>query len=221
MRLTEKYQEVSEITKGTTYESFFNILHLLATCSYLSFAQLNAYNPKICTDKGRLHKLTTLVELGYMNRQDGIYIPTEKTIKVLADEGYNVDILPALPTGQGNAHSLAVSEAIIKAMKEPFFHAIIRPYFKYLIPDFAVVYKNGDKAKLVFVEVEETDKPDSYLEEKRVKYNQLARDPQAYKTWKYWAEKLGLRVCSESEFCFSIKCYGDTKEGWGRWQSIK
>lgn len=201
MRLSEKYPEFNSVLKGgIPHKQLFELLYTVSLCRYVARKQLSLDFPRISS----LRKFDILRNAGYLKETDGIYTTTDKTLNLLKNEGYNTDIIIDRPAqGKGLAHSFKCTSVILQERKAPFFYAVIRPYFKYLVPDFAIVYKNDDKAKLVFFEIEESDKPESYLEDKKAKYEQLGRDPLAYRAWKNWAEKLGLGVCKEEEFCFS------------------
>ena len=202
-RFKEKYPEFDHILFGEIpYKKLFDLFQLLATVKYATKDQLNSEFPKIATDRKPIRKLTKLTELGYLDQTNGVYRATKKTYDLLKAENYNIAILPKIPSEGGDAHSLKCTDEILKARKEPFFYAIIYPYFKIFRPDFSIVYKDGDKAKWVMIEVERTEKPPRYLENKKLDYELLGKNDLAYRSWKYWAEKLGLRACSESEFCF-------------------
>lgn len=204
----EQYPELEALVKGSSYRQLFDMLYTLALVRYATPEHLRAVNFKL----GTTGKLGKIVELGYMSFTGGIfYMITDKALVLLEKHGYNTKIIKRKLTGEMKAHQAVITSVILDIMKDQHFFTVFYPQFKhegeqaaFLIPDAAVVYNDGDKAKLVFLEVELSDKPKNYLDNKRQNYLQLSSLYWVYdKWWKSYAQKLGLGMCEPKDFCFS------------------
>ncbi|RJQ67318.1 MAG: hypothetical protein C4519_24285 [Desulfobacteraceae bacterium] len=128
-------------------------------------------------------------------------------------EGFNTRILQKKLQGEAAQHQQKLSSVIFGLFNEPDFYSVFYPIFKrppdyteiYLIPDYCLIRKRDSAYKIEFGEVEVSDKPRGYTEEKQAKYEQVAKDGNTYhKWWAYHAGQLGLPMCSIDNFCFSV-----------------
>lgn len=171
---------------------------------YVRQSQLKDINKgyaKICAKK----KLQILVDLKLLIvRNEDVYIATNEAVQVLKDKGYT-EVFPAGITGDGAINSINNTECFIQAMKLTGFKALLFPSFGYIVPDALMVRTNDKGYKLDFLEVEASKSGwNNWLEEKRIKYLELAKDRQAYEYWKVQAGYLGLPVPDIKDFKFSV-----------------
>lgn len=215
-----KYPDLRPLTKGSSFKHVFDFLYKAGQLRYTNYEILNQVSEKVGTPK----KLSKFVELGYLvsNPGDILTVPA-KTFDILTGENYNCKILkPA--EGEGNPHNLKVAEIVYNLTKEPDFYAVFYPNFTDLVPDFCLIRKtevvNQVAYKIIFGEVEQEKFGwAEYLENKKAKYDKLARDTDIYeKWWKVWSENLNLPFFRLEDFCFSISCFGKIKREWGGWQ---
>lgn len=208
----EQYPELEELVKGSSFKQLFNMLYALALVRYATPEHLRAVNFKLGTS-GKLGKIS---ELGYISLTGvAFYTVTDKGLDLLQNNGYNTSIIKRKLTGQMKEHQSVITSVILKEMNKPDFYKVFYPQFRhegdqaaFLIPDAAIVYKEGGKAKLVFLEVELSDKPKDYLDNKRRNYLELSGLYWLYdKWWRSYAQKLGLGMCKPEEFCFEVKIH--------------
>lgn len=216
MRLEEKYSDLTDIVKGSSFSQLFQLLWTLGTVKYATKEQLNSVNSKLATKK----KLEKLASADYLSVRNNVFKITRKTLHLLKVQGYNTAIIPRKLTGEGDINEINNTSVFLQALKLTDFHALFYPHFKYLIPDACLFLKKEDKGKLVFLEIERP-KPDwaNYLEDKRDKYIRLAEDQEIYDIWwKEWARKLKLEMCQQEEFYFSVWCVGQIRREWHGWK---
>lgn len=213
----EKYPDLYPLTKGSSFNQLADLLYTLALCRYLDRITLADKNFKLATGP----KFKKLAELAYIADNDGVYSISKNGLQFL-NERRNCKFLK-VPKGEGIKDGLQVGKIVYRTTKMSDFYAILYPDFRFLRPDFAAVFRRGDRAKLVFVEVEkEKDGWDNYLEDKRAKYDRLAGDYEIYsRWWKHCSKELELNFCSPEDFCFSVLCVGDIKKDWRGWQFKK
>ncbi len=206
----EQYPELEALVKGSSYRQLFDMLYTLALVRYATPEHMRAVNFKLGTS-GKLEKIT---EKGYISFTGGtFYTITDKGLVLLEKNGYNTKIIKRKLTGEMKEHQAVITSVILTLMKDPQFFTVFYPQFKhegeqaaFLIPDAAVVFKDGNKAKLVFLEVELSDKPNNYLDNKRRNYLELGSLYWFYdKWWRSYAQKLGIGLCKPEEFCFSTQ----------------
>jgi len=150
--------------------------------------------------------LKILQETGYIQGADYFQI-TPKAVKLLADNGYITAHIAKRFQGDFGEHQRRLTEIILAETNDPDFFTAFYSSFEFgLIPDTCVIYRRLNKAKIVFLEVERTDKPKEYLEEKKKKYNQLARSEWVYSKW--WARQCDIfnfKLCPINDFGFSLR----------------
>lgn len=224
MILEERYPDIIGLLKtGISFKHFTDFLYTLALVKYATYEHLNFVSNKL----GTRPKIEKLTELGYLETYpQGVSVITRKSLELLEEQEYNTEVIAQRVTGEGLKDEICKTTCKLHYMQQPYFHSLFHPSFTeigtlhpFLIPDFAVVEKKDDKARLFFVEVE-TEKYNwkEYLENKRRKYDIIAADPDIYnKWWKKWASALRLQVCPEKEFCFHIVCIGKFKADWEGW----
>ena len=206
----EQYPELEALVKGSSYRQLFDMLYTLALVRYATPEHLRAVNFKLGTS-GKLGKITELDYISFTGVS--FYTITDKALVLLERNGYNTKIIKRKLTGEMKEHQAVITSVILDLMKNPQFFAVFYPQFKhegeqaaFLIPDAAVVFKDEDKVKLIFLEVELSDKPNNYLDNKRKNYLELSSLYWFYdKWWRSYAQKLGLGLCKPEEFCFSIE----------------
>jgi hypothetical protein len=224
MMIAERYPELAELTKGSSFSQLIALVKTLGLVRYASLDQLRAVNFKL----GTAPKIARLCELGFFCVQNpGVYAITSKSLELLKENRINTRILKQEVTGKGAKHTLDRTSVILEEMKDPDFYTVTYPSFKkdgdqWLVPDALLVFsdKANRRYKLEFLEVEE-EKPDQlrYLEDKKEKYEELAKDNNIWeKWWKHNAELIGLPFCKRKDFCFSVKCYGNITANWRGWQ---
>jgi hypothetical protein len=208
MKLNERHPELEPIIKGGSYKQLFDLFYTLNQLRYATKANLNRINAKMGTPK----KLKTLVDLGFLFFTDkGYYYPTSKTLKILENEGYNTNFLQKKFKGEAGDHQQKLTDRLITFTENEHFYSISYPIFckaprytePFLIPDALICFKNDKGYKLLFVEVENSEKPPGYLESKERNYKIIASD---YNTWAKWWKAhcsfLGLPFCKVENFCF-------------------
>lgn len=204
MNRSDRYSDLADIAKHTSYKQIFDLFHIVASCRYCTFKHLHAVNHRV----GNKKHLVNLVELGYLSLTDNkVFFTTPKTWYLLQAEGYNTDIIHKTLEAKAPEHELDITTALLNIYKEPDFYAVIYPHFVTLIPDACIVYKKDDAHKIVFLEVE-NEKPgwENYLNEKKKKYEELGRNEEVYTVWwKKWHSLLKLPYCSIDQFSFSYR----------------
>lgn len=219
------HPDLEPIANKASYRQIFDLLYTLARCRYATFKQLHPLNHRIATK----NNLVRLTELDYLKpvelvKNGPAYHITEKTREILKREGYNTEVLQKSFTGNALHHALKITDCLLNLQGQSFFYQVFYPIFReppdyrqeFLRPDFAVVWKDGNRVKLQFGEVE-TEKPDweNYLLKKREKYEAIAQDKNTKEMWwKCWSER--LRLLYGDDFCFSVLCSKQTDwKGWG------
>jgi hypothetical protein len=216
LELKEKLREIIPLSSGGSFQLLWDMLYHIRLLKYVHQMQLKEINPrysKICaTDK-----LNFLVNLGLLESpKKDIYIGTDKTTVSLAQEGVYVKSLPNISTGLGEINQLNNTEVFIQALKLPLFKALLYPYFSYTIPDALLVLMDGDKYKLVFLEIEASKANwSNWLENKRINYLRLAQDRQVYAYWKTQCNHLNIAPPKIEDFKFSVTIVGNVKKEFG------
>lgn len=232
MRKAELYSDLDWIENKFSFHQLFELFYTLARVRYATPKQLQPLNHRVATKTN----LVRFCESGYLDgvslvKNETAFYITDKTKQILANEGFNVKVLQKDFTGQTLIHPLKITDCILKLQGEEHFYNVFYPVFReapkydkeFLRPDFCVVWKNGNSYKIEFGEVE-TEKPDwiNYLLIKKEKYQKLATDKNLYSLWwKSWANKLELPFCKETDFCFSVRCFGNIKYDWEGWNFTK
>lgn len=217
MKLEDKHKELAPIIKGSSFNQIFNWFYQLAQIRYATKEHLNFFNNKIGTPK----KLKALTDEGFLLSVNDYFFTAPKTLKILQDNGFDTGILQHKFTGEVGKHQKTLSSVIFEIMKEPFFYRVFYPKLsykgdtRYIEPDACLIFKDGDKAKVEFLEVE-NEKPDwfSHLQSKHDRYKIKAQDYNLFEWWKIYAEKMKLE---SDEFCFSIRCYSAERYEWEGW----
>ena len=209
------YPDLKPLTAGASFNLLFSTLyyaHLLRYSTTDLLKQLTG-SVKIATRS----KMQTLVELGYLNRNDKVFKTTAKTLDLLEKQGYNRRLLPRPVEGWGA--ELYNSEAICKLLQHKNYRSFLYPHFQYVIPDGLLVLQDGDRYQLNFIEVE-ADKANhqEYLENKRQGYERLARDPIVFKYWQGIAPHLNLPCPKIEDFRFGVWCYSSLSFSWNGWR---
>lgn len=213
MKLHERYPELEPLTAGASFKQLFDLFYTQGQLRYCNYKHLNRLNGKMGTPK----KLKTLTDLGFLNITDnGYYFTTHKTLKLLENEGYNTQFLQKEFKGEAKDHQQKLTDCLLNFTDNEYFYSISYPIFckapkyteKLLEPDALVTFKRDGEYKLLFVEVENSEKPKGYLEGKERNYNIVARD---YNTWAKWwkahSSLLSLPYCSVDDFCFEWRVY--------------
>lgn len=228
------------VQKGTTWQNIYDALWHIGTIRYGTYEQLknvfgkNTWAGKVLTlkSKKRDGKIPILKNLGYINHYDNdVLTLTEKGLEFLKIYSeYNTDIIQ-LPTGSGKKDGIYNAEVLMRVIKLPEFHALFyadsdfyenpRDHQAFLVPDAALVLKRGDKARLLFLEIE-NQKPNwaNHVEGKKWKYSTIAKRLDTWDVW--WRKKcqaLKLDHCPIDEFGFSVWCIGGYKpdNDWPGW----
>jgi hypothetical protein len=173
--------------------------------------------------------MAILVEKGYLTKSpEGVISLTPKAVTFLDEySDYNTKIIK-LAQGVGKRDSLYNSDVLLQVMKSPDFYALFYPVFyenkkdaqPFLIPDGAIVFKKGNQAKLVFLEIER-EKPDwqSHLETKRLKYKAIAEKQESWSEWwKSECQNLKFKHCEMKDFGFTVWCIGGFHADWKGWE---
>jgi hypothetical protein len=209
MQFADKYSDLVQTVKGSTYKKFFDWLYMAAQLRYATKDHLNRLSKQFGTKK----KLDSLRESGFLTaiRNGDVYVITPKSTKVLEDEGYNISILQKDFNGLSVNHELKITDAILTL--QPY--AVFYYDFGYVRPDAIVILKRDNAYKIEMLEVEEPKSNwNAYLEDKKLNYTKLASDIEIYeKWWKVWSEKLKLPYPKMDNFCFDVLLYKDGKEG--------
>lgn len=222
--------ELEAIRKGATWQNIYDCLWTIATVRYVTRQQLAKYFPdavwqkKIATKK----KLDFLVQKGFLEEfSDGVLTATRKAVKLLKDYSDKNYRIIKLPKGTGKRDSVFNTDFLLQVMNSADFHAFLYPAFhehtkadqSFLLPDAAVVFRKDNKARIIFLEIE-NPKPEwhSYLEKKAKNYDIIAGRRETWSVWwKEQCEKLEIKHCKEDEFGFQIWCFGKFKADWPGW----
>lgn len=168
------------------------------------------YSQHIYTKKS----LIQLSELGFIDLEPVRL--TSKGFKLLENNGFYIEHLQKRMRGIGNEHDLKITKIIFSL--QPF--TVFYPYFDIgLQPDACLIFKNDKGYKIEFLEVENSAKPEGYLEGKKMNYERLAQDFSTWNVWwREWSAKLDLPFCTVDKFCFCIVCYGKSNYTWSGWR---
>lgn len=203
---------------GATFSQLWQIFYytrLFKYISYKHYIQIKSSYNKICTEK----RLLKLCELGYLKSpQDDVYCATNKVLPILKEAGFNIDVLPNEPIGLGDINELNNTDVFVQAVKRKYFHSLLFPNFKYLIPDALLVEldKENNKYKLTFLEIEaKKPKWNEYIVEKRHNYIQLSKSIEVYNYWSEVCLKIGFSKPKIEDFKFNVCFICSLKENFG------
>ncbi len=171
----------------------FWILYLVRYATFKQLKSVRKLSVQRVFTKKNLAKLT---ELGYLKVNGNVYSLASKGFEFL---GQNEPRL----RGEGSDHTLKITDILLSLMDQPHFFTVEYPHFGELVPDACIIWKDGNRYKVEFLEVENSEKHPSYLEEKRAKYERNGK--QIHQWW------------GGGEFCYSVRCYGD-KRNWRAWR---
>lgn len=141
-------------------------------------------------------------------------------------EGFSIAHLQSKFTGEIVNHELKITSVILEL--QPW--RVLYPTFteppayttEYLRPDACLVFKDQNRYKLQFLEVEtEKGNWENYLLAKSDKYDKIASDFNTYDKWaRFHFQRLGLTLPEIKDFCFSILCVTDKEVdfGWRGWE---
>ncbi len=226
--------ELSELKKGATWQNVCDMLWHIGTVRYVTEAQLKKAFKKVtwCNKCVTPRKIAILSEKKYIalheNSAMSILAKGKEFLKTYSD--FNTDLI-TIPKGTGGKDNLTNAEILLWIVQLPDFFALFYPdsdfyenpgdHQPFLIPDGALLFRRGDKAKLVFLEIE-NPKPNwlEHLESKKWKYSVIAKRKETWSVW--WlkmCEKLQIRHCPMDEFGFGVWCIGDFKPDseWPGW----
>jgi len=215
--LEYEYPDLKPLTVGASFSQVIQTLHAAHLLRYSTQEHLKTLGSwKIATKK----KLQTLADLGYLVKNEQVFTSTRKTLDLLIKQGYKRELLP--PHAEGRGAEIYNSDALVKIIRHPFYKQLLYPHFEYVIPDGLLILQDGDRYQLNFIEVE-VRKPKwaEYLEDKRQKYERLARDEQVFRYWAIIAPFVGLKCPRINDFKFQVVCVGDVHFEWEGWRFIK
>jgi hypothetical protein len=184
-RTLPRLKQVLSMLYGIRYTS----LDMLKTVKSPSILHI-ATAPSFAT----LKQMKTLAE-----PRPGVFCLDSRGFKLLDKRPYS--------TNGGGDHDLAVARHVLQAITERGA-SVIYPKFERirLYPDALLIYKGEGRFRLEFLEVELSQKPPGYLDEKMQKYRALSKDPATYTDW--WEAhrgKLGLPFVGIDKFCFGVR----------------
>lgn len=196
-----EYPDLKPLTKGASFHQVIQTLYFAHLLRYSTQEHLKAVGSwKIATK----NKLETLVALGYLVKTGEVFKSTTKTLELLIKLDYNRSILP--PPAEGAGVEIYNSLQLVKIIKAPFYKHLLYPHFGYLIPDALAVFVDGNRYQLRFIEVEaKKPKWEEYIDDKRRKYERLARDEQVYRYWREMSQYLGLKCPNMADFRFKLE----------------
>ena len=224
-------EDLADLKKGASWQNIYDLLWHIATVRYVTYPQLKAAFPQAtwrikCATPKKLNKLT---DKGLISKsQAGIFTATFQTVKFLEKySDYKTGLIkPA--QGQGERDGLHNADVLLKAINLPHFYALFYPDFyehprdkqPFLVPDGALVFKKNDKAKLVFLEIEQPKSDwEGYLKDKQWKYELIAGREETWSVW--WRQScklLGFSQCPVDEFGFEVWCIGAFQADWPGWE---
>jgi hypothetical protein len=213
----DKYPELADLIKGSSYNQLFQLLYKVALLRYATPEHLKRISFKI----GTVKKTARLNELGLLNTHpSGVSVITDKGLNLLKEEGYNTEPVNKKLQGTGAGDEPVIASVILDVMDEEDFYTVFYPHFDFLIPDACAIFRKDGKARLVFIEVEKKKGNwQKYLLEKKDKYERIGDDLDIYdKWWRRWSGILKLDFCPAEEFCFSVRCYSELKFDWQGWE---
>ena len=224
-------EELRDIKKGATWQNLYETLYHIATVRYCTAELLKDAFPKAVWRRkcATPKKLKAMVESGYLRQSEtGAIMITKKAINFLEKySDHNIDIIK-LAQGEGDKDTLYNAGIFLQLIQLPDFHALFFPEFYetpsdkhlWLIPDAALLLKKKQKAKLIFIEIEQP-KPDweKHLWGKKQKYDCLSSDKKTWSDWwQNWCKLLNINLCSMDNFGFLIWCIGGKDYGWPGWR---
>ncbi|MBX7047317.1 MAG: hypothetical protein K1X86_15915 [Ignavibacteria bacterium] len=209
---------------GATFSQLWQIFYYTRMFKYVSYnhySQIKSSFNKICTYK----KLEELCRLGYLKSpKHEVYCATNKVLPILQEAGFNINLLPNEPIGTGDINELNNTDIFIQAIKRKYFHTLLFPNFKYVIPDALLIEfdKDNAKYKLTFLEIE-AKKPKwrDYLEEKRRNYIRLSKSTEVLKYWMEVCSKIGFSKPNLEDFKFNVCFVCTLKENFGNGFNFK
>ena len=219
MNLNDKYPELANLIKGSSYNQLFQLLYKVALLRYAAPEHLKRISFKI----GTVNKTAKMNELGLLQTfPTSISVITDKALNLLKEEGYNTELLIKKLQGTGAGDEPVIASVILDLMDEKDFFTVFYPHFDFLIPDACAVFRKDGKARLVFIEVEKKKGNwGKYLSEKKEKYERIGADPEIHdKWWRRWSGILKLELCPQEEFCFSVRCYSHLQFDWEGWKWV-
>lgn len=209
---------------GISYQLLIELFYIGRMLRYFTREQIiSVYQrfDKIATQP----KFRTLVDRGYLKTIDySVFQVTDKPKHLIDAVGLRWAALTYgnKLAGKGSENEILNTGVLVDQMKDPyFFHYSYLQFPKNpaeLVPDALMVLRNGDKYRLIFLEIENTKKGDweNYVNNKQDKYRDLAKKLLAFSAWQILANRLKLYEPKVSEFCFSVRFIGnfdfDTKE---------
>jgi hypothetical protein len=209
MKLDTLYPDLAPLVKGSSFNQLFQFFWTAGQVRYATRKHLAVISFKL----GTKNKTDDLVRSGYFQIIGEAFSITDKVKAILEEQKYPVSILQKKFTG-ATPHDLKITDVILDL--KPW--AVFYPIFRESRPDACLIFKKDRAYKIQFLEVENTEKPASYLRGKKEEYEKLARDFEMYdRWWKHHAEKLGLPFPKPENFCFSVLCFGSKKEDWSGW----
>lgn len=232
-------EELEEVRKGATWQNVYDTFWHIATVRYATYELLKQAFPKDKMVRGKKaiwcekcvtpKKLDYLVEKKFLTRTaDGVLTATARAVEFLdVYSDYNTAIIkPA--QGQGGRDMVYNTSIFLEALWRDDFFALFYPDDirqnpkddqPFLRPDAALILRQGDQAKLVFLEVERK-KPDweNHIQGKRRKYEIMAEREETWSVWwRRWCDKLKFKHCAISDFGFSVWCIGEFRADWDGW----
>jgi len=224
---------LEEIKKGASWQNIYDVLWHIGTVRYVTSDLLKKHYPQSVWRKKIVtpSKINKLIEQGYLNHgTNDVLMITQKSVDLLDQYSkYNAGIIK-LPSGKGERDTLYNSEILLQVLQLPWFFALFYPSFKYnstehqpfLIPDGVLLLRNGEKAKLIFLEIEnKKPKWQQHLQGKQWKYEALAKKETTYEWWCFMCEKLKIKSCTLNDFGFTVWCIGEFQTDWYGWQFMK
>ena len=140
-------------------------------------------------------------------------------LNLLKNKGYKTKHLQIRKEGEFQDHQKQLTKVLLNFTNDPHFFTVFYPPFGdvKLRPDACLVFLNGQKHKIQFLEIERTEKTDpDYLLKKKAKYEELARSYWLYDSWwRKWAGVFKLPMCDVEQFKFSVLIVGNVKYDWG------
>ncbi len=218
---TVKVEELGKLipTKhGATFSQLWQVFYYTRMFKYVEhrhYPQLKSAFIKICTHKN----LRKFCELGYFKSPGkDVYCATNKVLPILKEAGFNTQLLPNEPIGQGDVNEINNTDVFVQAVKLPYFKMILHPSFTFLKPDGLLVRLDEEsrRYKLTFLEIEaKKPKWSEYIDKKRENYVRLSKELTFYNWWKEIAPSFGLPVPDISKFNFNVAFVCSLKRDFG------
>lgn len=204
---------------GISYKLLIEFLYIGRMLRYFTQNQIKSIQPRRYGKIGTKAKLKVLLDHKYlMSKTEGVYQVSKKPRQIFEAAKLDWEALTYGKRlgGEGRENEVLNTDQLIRLMREPYFYHYFFLRFPssgkaFVDPDALMVLKKEDQYRLVFIEIENSKKGNwhEYVDDKRRKYQILARKKWVYHAWDKIANMLNLHLPEVSDFHFSVRFIGN------------